>query len=67
MRTQLDQWLKENKAKFPTPDPHFDSAKRDARWANIKTIDKKNREINSARYFDDNFIPNKTWWGSKVD
>ena len=67
MRAQLNQWLKKTKAKFPIPDPQFDSTKRDARWANMKTKDKKSREINSARYFDDNFVPNKTWWGSKFD
>ena len=67
MRTQLDQWLKQTKATFPTPDPKFDSAKRDARWANMKTNFKKGMEQKAARYFDNNFVPNKTWWGSKVD
>ena len=67
MRAQLDQWLKQTKATFPTPDPKFDSAKRDARWANMKTNFKKGMEQKAARYFDNNFVPNKTWWGSKVD
>ena len=66
MRVQLDQWLKKNKATFPTPDPQFDSTKRDARWEHMKTNVKKGMEQKAARYFDDNFVPNKTWWGSSV-
>ncbi len=67
MRTQLDQWLKETRAKFPTPDPHFDPAKREARWAKLKTRDKADREKNSARYFHDAFVPSRNWWGSSAD
>ena len=67
MRAQLDQWLKETKATFPTPDPKFDSAKRDARWAHMKNNVKKGMEEKAARYFNENFIPSKNWWGSSVD
>ena len=67
MRTQLDQWLKQTKATFPTPDPKFESSKREARWAHMKTNFKKGMEQKAARYFDINFVPNKSWWGSKVD
>ena len=48
-----------NKATFPTPDPQFDSTKRDARWEHMKTNVKKGMEQKAARYFDDNFVPNK--------
>ena len=37
MRKKLDTWLKQTDAKFPKPDPEFDSAKRAARWKNIET------------------------------
>jgi arylsulfatase A-like enzyme len=67
MRAQLNQWLKETKAKFPIPDPQFDSTKRDARWEHMKTNFKKGMEQKAARYFDNNFVPSKNWWGSKVD
>ncbi|MEL0098718.1 MAG: sulfatase, partial [Opitutae bacterium] len=67
MRAQLNQWLKETKAKFPIPDPQFDSTKRDTRWANMKTNSKKGMEQKAARYFDESFVPSKDWWGSKVD
>jgi arylsulfatase A-like enzyme len=67
MRTQLDQWLKQTNATFPMPDPQFDSAKREARWEHMKTNFKKGMEQKAARYFDNNFVPSKNWWGSKVD
>ena len=67
MRTQLVKWLKQTKATFPTPDPLFDTKKRDARWEHMKTSFKEGMEQKAARYFDNNFVPNKTWWGSTKD
>jgi len=64
MRTQLDQWLKQTKATFPTPDPLFDSTKRDARWQHMKTGMKAGLENRAANYFKINHIPSKNWWGS---
>jgi arylsulfatase A-like enzyme len=66
MRAQLDQWLKQTNATFPIPDPQFDSAKRDARWAHMKTNFKKGMEQKAARYFDNNYVPSKNWWGSST-
>ena len=67
MRAQLDQWLKQTNATYPIPDPQFDPAKRDARWEHMKTNFKKGMEQKAARYFDNNFVPSKNWWGSKLD
>jgi arylsulfatase A-like enzyme len=67
MRKKLDAWLKQTKAKFPTPDPQFNSAKRDARWEQIKKSGKAGLEKKHASYLDPNYIPNKDWWGSSVD
>ena len=67
MRAQLDQWLKQTNATYPIPDPQFDSAKRDARWEHMKTNFKKGMEQKASRYFDNNFVPSKDWWRSKVD
>ena len=64
MRSNLDQWLKETNAKLPIPDNQFDSSKRDARWANMEKNVKQGFEKKAARYFDDNFVPSKNWWGS---
>ena len=67
MRAQLDQWLKQTNATYPITDPQFDPAKRDARWEHMKTNFKKGMEQKAARYFDNNFVPSKNWWGSKVN
>ena len=64
MRARLDQWLKQTKASYPTPDPQFDSAKRDARWQHMKTGMKAGLENRAANYFKINHIPSKNWWGS---
>ena len=67
MRKKLDAWLKQTQAKFPTPDPQFNSAKREARWEQIKKSGKAGLEKKHASYLDPNYIPNKDWWGSSVD
>ena len=51
MRKKLDRWLKQTNAKFPRPDPKFDSAKREARWKNIKTTGKERLEKQHASSF----------------
>ena len=45
MRGKLDEWLKQTNAKFPKPDAKFD-AKRETRWKNIKTSEKKDSRSN---------------------
>jgi arylsulfatase A-like enzyme len=67
MREKLDAWLKQTNAKFPTPDPKFDSAKREARWKNIKSSGKQRLEKQHASFLDPPYKPNKDWWGSSVD
>ena len=67
MRKKLDEWLKQNKATFPKPDPQFDSTKREARWKNIKSSGKQGLEKRHASFLDPAYQPNKDWWGSSVD
>jgi arylsulfatase A-like enzyme len=67
MRKKLDAWLKQTNAKFPKPDPKFDSAKREARWKNIETSGKERLEKQHASFLDPTYKPNKDWWGSYVD
>ena len=67
MRKKLDAWLKQTNAKFPKPDPKFDSAKREARWKNIESSGKQGLEKRHASFLDPNYKPNKDWWGSSVD
>ena len=67
MLKKLDAWLKVTKAKFPPPDPQFDSAKREARWKNLKSAGKERLEKQHASFLAPNYKPNKDWWGSSVD
>ena len=67
MRKKLDTWLKQTNAKFPQPDPKFDSKKRNLRWGNIETKGKEVLEKRHASFLDPNYQPNKDWWGSQID
>ena len=66
LKQRLQAWLKETDATFPTPDPQFDSAKRAARWASIKTRGKAGLERRHRAYLEPDFRPNATWWGSRM-
>ncbi|MBT3667659.1 MAG: sulfatase, partial [Opitutae bacterium] len=63
----LDTWLKQTKAQFPQLDPRFDSAKRKARWENIKSQGKQKLEKQHASFLEPTYKPNKDWWGSMLD
>ena len=67
MRRKLDTWLKQTKAKFPQLDPRFDSARRKARWENIKSQGKQKLEKQHASFLEPTYKPNKDWWGSMLD
>ena len=67
MRKKLDAWLKQTNAKFPQPDPKFDSKKRNFRWGNIETKGKEVLEKRHASFLDPKYQPNKDWWGSQID
>ena len=67
MRKKLDNWLRETKAKFPMPDPKFNTVKREARWKNIKTSGKERLEKQHASFLSPTYKPNKDWWGSDIE
>ena len=67
MRRKLDTWLKQTKAQFPQLDPRFDSAKRKARWENIKSQGKQKLEKQHASFLEPTYKPNQDWWGSMLD
>jgi arylsulfatase A-like enzyme len=67
MRKKLDTWLNHTKAKFPQPDPKFDSKKRNFRWGTIETKGKEVLEKRHASFLNPNYQPNKDWWGSQID
>lgn len=66
MQKRLQEWLAATSAKFPTPDPQFDAAKREARWERLRTSGKQRLETQHAEFLDADFTPNKNWWGSSV-
>jgi arylsulfatase A-like enzyme len=61
---QLNAWLKETHAIFPTPDPNFDPLKREEKWSQMKTKGMQRLEQQHAGFLDPDFKPNKDWWGS---
>ena len=67
MRKKLDGWLKQTNAKFPKPDPKFDTAKREARWKNIESSGKQRLEKQHAIFLAPDYKPNNDWWGSTND
>lgn len=64
MQKRLHAWLKATDAKLPTPDSQFDPAKRKKRFENAQTRGKQRLEENHAKYLEEDYQPNKDWWGS---
>jgi len=65
MRGRLDQWLKATEARMPTPNPKFDSAKREARWKYLQTTKIQGLEKQHAGFVAPDYKPNDNWWSSK--
>ncbi len=65
MQARLTQWLKSTPARFPEKDPQFDTAKRTARWDNLRTKGTERLEQQHAHFLDADFQPDKDWWGSQ--
>ena len=67
MKAKLAAWLKKTGAKFPSKDLLFDEEKREARWEMLRTTGKERLEKQHASFLNDDFMPNKDWWGSAVN
>ena len=66
LRKELDAWLKETGALTPLQDKRYNPvAKKKYREAFNKKH-KAQLEKTHARYLDENYVPNKNWWGSKL-
>jgi arylsulfatase A-like enzyme len=66
LRAALDAWLEEVDAKLPTPDPQYDDAKF-LKWLNQQqTSVMNNVERQHSRFLNEDWQPNKDWWGSQV-
>lgn len=66
LKAELDQWLTDTDAKFPTPNPEYDAEKRQARFDEIKNEGIKRFDERLSGYLDKNFDPKNDWWGSEV-
>ncbi|WP_417737153.1 sulfatase [Rosistilla oblonga] len=66
LRGKLDAWLKATGARIPQPDPRFDAAKKVQQQQQIRNKRKPALERQHARFLDEDFQPNKDWWGSKL-
>lgn len=66
MAAQLDDWLAEVEAKFPTPDPRFDPEKTEAKFRRMQTSVKEILERSHAEMLNPDWEPNEDWWGSMV-
>jgi len=64
MRAELDAWLQETHAQLPTPDPQFNSARRDAHWQRMAGQVMQRLEQQHAEFLSPTFRPNADWWGS---
>ncbi len=67
LQARLQAWLRATSARFPTKDPQFDPARREARWQTLRTSGKERLEKQHTAYLDPDFRPNKDWWGSVVN
>jgi len=66
MHQQLMDYLNEVGAKYPEPDPEFDSKKREKYIKNLREKRMKNLEKRRKNMLSEDFQPNEDWWGSKV-
>lgn len=64
LRAELDAWLAQTHATFPTPDPKFNPERRAARWQRFAGPLMQRLEKRHANYLAPDFQPNKDWWGS---
>lgn len=64
LRRELDAWLEQSNAAFPSPDPRHDPSARSRLWERRATRGLKNLENYHARYLDTTYKPNDDWWGS---
>lgn len=67
LKTELDKWLSDTGAKFPTPNTEYDLLKRNALFENMKNTSLPKLETQHDRYLDSSYSPNKTWWGSEIN
>lgn len=62
----LTKHLKEMKALHPKPDSRFNAPKKKKHWQRVHTKMKEKLETQHAAFHQEDFRPNRDWWGSQV-
>jgi arylsulfatase A-like enzyme len=66
LHQELMDWLQKVDAKYPTTDENFDAEKRKLYDENIKNVLLFKLEKERVEMLQQDFSPNKDWWGSKL-
>jgi hypothetical protein len=66
LRSKLDRWLLDVKAKMAVADPLYDPVKEHQFKERNRTITLQNVEKTRLLMLSKDYQPNKDWWGSKT-
>jgi arylsulfatase A-like enzyme len=66
LRKALDDWLTETNARIPKLDPEYDDTKYQAWVERQRTTVMQQLEQQHAAYLQEDWQPNRDWWGSAV-
>ena len=66
LRKKLDSWLKETGARTPQADSRFDANKKKQQLESAAGKQMQALEKKHANYLKPDYVPNKTWWDSKI-
>lgn len=66
LRSKLDKWLKQTKAKIPIADPTYDPIKEHEYKTNIQRNKMQQLELLRKNMLESSYKPNEDWWGSKT-
>lgn len=67
LSADLATWLKETKAKLPIKDPLYDANKEALQLSRKATDGVKQQENFRKKMLQNDYKPNPTWWGSRID
>lgn len=62
LSTLLTAWLDQTGARFPTPNPRYNSAAAAKSLEQARTVRMPQREVEHAALYDRNFTPQGGWW-----
>ena len=66
LKQKLDTWLKETGARIPQADSRFDAELKKKQLESAAGKQMQGLEKKHANYLKPDYVPNKTWWDSKI-